>query len=129
MFIGKPGQNTQKVICSLLNILVASARTSMPASGLYLPRNRTIPHKAFESAFLATPYLTAGNKGIAELFTEGIDVECFSPGNSLALVDSIRNLIIDHDKLNKMSYSIHEKYKNICNQKMLSQNFLKIVLV
>ena len=91
--------------------------------------NRTIPHKAFEAAFLATPYLTAGNKGIAELFTEGIDIECFSPGNSLALVDKIRNLIIDHDKLNKMSYSIHEKYENICNQKMLSQNFLKIVLV
>ena len=91
--------------------------------------NRTIPHKAFEAAFLATPYLTAGNKGIAELFTEGIEIECFSPGNSLALVDSIRNLIIDHDKLNKMSYSIHEKYENICNQKMLSQNFLKIVSV
>ena len=91
--------------------------------------NRTIPHKAFEAAFLATPYLTAGNKGIAEVFTEGIDIECFSPGNSLALVDKIRNLIIDHDKLNKMSYSIHEKYENICNQKILSQNFLKIVLV
>ncbi len=91
--------------------------------------NRTIPHKAFEAAFLATPYLTAGNKGITELFAEGIEIECFSSGNSLALVDKIRNLIDDHDKLNKMSYSIYEKYENICNQKMLSQNFLKIVLV
>lgn len=91
--------------------------------------NRTIPHKAFEAAFLATPYLTADNKGITEIFTEGIEIECFSPGNSLALVDKIRNLIVDHDKLNKMSYSIHEKYENICNQKILSQNFLKIVLV
>lgn len=90
--------------------------------------NRTIPHKAFEAAFLARPYLTAGNKGITELFTEGFEIECFSPGNSIELVDKIRNLINDHDKLNEMSASIYEKYQNICNQKMLSQNFLKIVL-
>jgi len=90
--------------------------------------NRTIPHKAFEAAFLAAPYLTAGNKGIRELFTEGFEVECFSPGNSIELVEKIRNLISDHDKLNEMSALIYKKYQNICNQKMLSQNFLKIVL-
>ncbi len=90
--------------------------------------DRTIPHKAFEAAFLAIPYLTAGNKGITELFTEGFEIECFSPGNSIALVDKIRNLISDHDKLNEMSALICERYQNICNQKMLSQNFLKIVL-
>ena len=91
--------------------------------------DRTIPHKAFEAAFLAIPYLTAGNKGITEVFTEGFEIECFSPGNSIELVDKIRNLINDHDKLNEMSALIYEKYQNICNQKMLSQNFLKIVLV
>jgi len=90
--------------------------------------NRTIPHKAFEAGFLATPYLTAGNKGITELFTEGFEVECFSPGNSIALVDKIRNLISDHDKLNEMSALIYEKYQNNCNQRMLSQKFLNIVL-
>ena len=42
IFGGNPGQKTQKVICSELNNSVASARISMPASGLYLPRNRTI---------------------------------------------------------------------------------------
>ena len=114
---------------SKISKLQRSSRISLGQLAKHNRLNRTIPHKAFEAAFLATPYLTAGNKGIAELFTEGIDVECFSPGNSLALVDSIRNLIIDHDKLNKMSYSIHVKYENICNQKTLSQNFLKIVLV
>jgi hypothetical protein len=90
--------------------------------------NRTIPHKAFESAFLATPYLTAGNKGITELFKEGVEITCFSPGNSLALVDRIRNLFSDHDKLNEMSSLFHKKYQNICNQEELSQDFLKIVV-
>ena len=90
--------------------------------------NRTIPHKAFESAFLSTPYLTAGNRGISELFADGVEIACFSPGNSLALVDGIRNLFSDHDKLNEMSSLIHKKYHNICNQEMLSRDFLKIVI-
>ena len=90
--------------------------------------NRTIPHKAFESAFLSTPYLTAGNKGITELFEDGVEIACFSPGNSLALVDGIRNLFSDHDKLNEMSVLFHRKYQNTCNQEMLSRDFLKIVV-
>lgn len=90
--------------------------------------NRTIPHKAYEAGFLARPYLTARNKGIKELFVEGSEIECFAAGSSRALANKIRSLIIDTDKLNAMSCSIHEKYQNTCNQKMLSQNFVKIVL-
>jgi len=91
--------------------------------------NRTIPHKAYEAGFLARPYLTARNKGIQELFTEGTEIECFSAGSSSALANKIRNLIDDPEKLNEMSCSIEEKYRNICNQKKLSENFLRIILV
>jgi glycosyltransferase involved in cell wall biosynthesis len=87
---------------------------------------RTIPHKAFESAFLSTPYLTAGNKGITEIFTAGTEIACFSPGNSIELVDSIKSLINDSDKLSEMSSSIHKKYRNTCSQKILAQSFIEI---
>jgi hypothetical protein len=88
--------------------------------------NRTIPHKAFEAAFLATPYLTADNKGITEIFTEGIEIECFSPGNSIELVDKIKSLINDSDKLCEMSTLIHKKYRKTCSQKILAQSFIEI---
>jgi glycosyltransferase involved in cell wall biosynthesis len=87
---------------------------------------RTIPHKAFESAFLSTPYITAGNKGISEIFTEGTEIACFSPGNSIELVDKIKSLINDTDKLCEMSSLIHKKYKKTCSQKILAQSFIEI---
>jgi len=51
---------------------------------------RTIPHKAFESAFLSKPYLSARTKGISELFTEDEDIFCFKAGDENDLAKKLR---------------------------------------
>lgn len=88
--------------------------------------NRTIPHKAFESAFLATPYLTAKNQGIIELFKDD-EVITFSPGDASALAKAIENLIDDRDKLGVMASLIKNKYQSVCSQSELAQKFVEII--
>ena len=88
--------------------------------------SRTIPHKAFESAFLATPYLTANNRGIMELFTEE-EVMTFPPGDSFALAAAIKNLVEDRDKILAMSSCIERKYQNVASQIKLAQEFASII--
>lgn len=88
---------------------------------------RTIPHKAFEAAYLASPYLSARNEGVLELFTEGKDIECFTPGDPSDLANKIMNLINDSDKLDSMSIEIHSTYNNLMSQSKLTTQLLQII--
>jgi glycosyltransferase involved in cell wall biosynthesis len=54
--------------------------------------NRTIPHKAFEAAFLGKAYLTGRNHGILEIFKENKEISCFNPGDSTDLANKISEL-------------------------------------
>ena len=88
---------------------------------------RTIPHKAFESAFLSKPYLTARNFGINELFSETQEVECFNAGDPLDLALKIKFLLNQPDTLKFLANNMHTKYKSHCSQLKLSEHFLEIV--
>jgi glycosyltransferase involved in cell wall biosynthesis len=88
---------------------------------------RTIPHKAFEAAYLASPYLSARNEGVLELFTEGKDIECFTPGDPSDLAKKIMNLIYNSDKLCSMSTEIYSTYNNLISQSKLTNQFLQII--
>ncbi len=86
--------------------------------------SRTIPHKAFESAYLATPYLTARNQGILELFEEDIDVACFTPGDSNDLANKILSLIRNLESTHALGRNMKGKYTARSSQKMLAKKFL-----
>lgn len=89
--------------------------------------NRTIPHKAFESAYLGVPYLSARNDGILELFEEGFDIECFEPGNSFDLASKIRLLLENDTYRKRLGENMKHKYNMVCEQTFLAEELLKIL--
>jgi glycosyltransferase involved in cell wall biosynthesis len=88
---------------------------------------RTIPHKAFESAFLATPYLSARSNGILELFEEVSDIACFNPGDPQDLADQIISLLSNLNRTNDFGLRMKRTYNLRCSQNILAKNFLQVV--
>jgi glycosyltransferase involved in cell wall biosynthesis len=89
--------------------------------------SRTIPHKAFESAFLGVPYLSARNSGILEIFQENKEIYCFDPGSAEDLAAKIRFLKSERELLLESGRSIKEKYSRTLSQKVLSEEFMRMV--
>jgi glycosyltransferase involved in cell wall biosynthesis len=85
---------------------------------------RTIPHKAFESAYLGIPYLTARNPGILEIFEEGIEVFCFEPGSPISLAKQIRYLRENRQLLKVSSENLRTRYIGNFTQAKLSEKLL-----
>ena len=88
---------------------------------------RTIPHKAFESAFLGIPYLTARNFGILEVFQENQEIFCFDPGSAEDLAAKIMFLKSERELLLESGRRIKERYSTTLSQKVLSEEFLRII--
>lgn len=107
--------------------LIASSSISLGQLAKHNRLIRTIPHKAFESAYLAKPYISARNKGIAEIFDEGREVLLFTPGNSMELANEIKRLTNNQALAMKLSQSIFEKYNRNLSQKILAKEFLKVL--
>jgi glycosyltransferase involved in cell wall biosynthesis len=84
----------------------------------------TIPHKAYESAFLGIPYLTARNKGILEIFTEGEEIFCFEPDSAIDLAEKIMFLSRNMDLLEKSARKIRAKYELQLSHKKLAEKLL-----
>jgi hypothetical protein len=85
----------------------------------------TIPHKAFEAGYFAKCYVTPQSKGILELFSresvflmDDASVEC--------LVEAIR-LLKDSQLRRNYEKSIHEKYLRLSSQKVLNDEFERLI--
>ena len=89
--------------------------------------NRTIPHKAFEAAFLAKPYITGRTQGILELFNEGTEIICFEPGKSDDLAKVITEVLNNKSLANTLGNNIKKKYNKQLTQANLANQFLKII--
>lgn len=89
--------------------------------------SRTIPHKAFESAYMSSPYITARSKGILEIFTEGWDVICFDPGNPRDLADKILETIFDKNRLHFISSNMKSTYEKNFSQNLLANKVNEIL--
>jgi glycosyltransferase involved in cell wall biosynthesis len=85
---------------------------------------RTIPHKAFESAFLGVPYLTGRNLGVLELFAEDTEIACFDPGNSRDLAEKILFLLKEPKVRERLGANMRLKYEIKCSQSKLASQFL-----
>ena len=87
--------------------------------------NYTIPHKAFEAGYFATPYISADNAGIRE-FLNSEDAVFITQPFTKGLVDSIH-------KLSKLSArevyasKINEKYKKQASQFIINQDFENVL--
>lgn len=85
---------------------------------------RTIPHKAFESAFCRTPYLTARSSGVMEIFSEN-EILTFNPGNASDLAKQILRISKISDLRKNTGETMRRKYDETASQDILTQRFLK----
>jgi glycosyltransferase involved in cell wall biosynthesis len=90
--------------------------------------SRTIPHKAFESAYLSKPYITAGNSGIREVFAESREIICTQANDPQDLALKIKYLIDNPREANSIGENMNLKYRNFFSQDILAKQFLRIVL-
>jgi glycosyltransferase involved in cell wall biosynthesis len=88
---------------------------------------RTIPHKAYEAAFLAKPYLSARTKGILELFTERENIICFTAGDATDLARKIKIFYANSKRYEKIGKNMRKKYDSDLSQQVLTSRFLTIV--
>jgi len=88
---------------------------------------RTIPHKAYESAFLGKPYLTARTKGILELFVEDREILCFEPANAFDLAQKIKDFFNNPDKLEGLGQNMRKKYDLDLSQSKLAKQLLEVI--
>ena len=85
---------------------------------------RTIPHKAFESAFCSTPYLTARSSGVMEIFSEN-ELLTFNPGNASDLATKILRTSKISDLRKNKGETMRRKYDETSSQDILTQRFLE----
>ena len=90
---------------------------------------RTIPHKAFESAYLSKPYITAGNSGIKELFADQLEIICTRPGDAQDLATKIKYLVNNPVSAKLIGKNMNLKYREVCSQEMLAKAFLQLVTI
>jgi len=89
--------------------------------------HRTIPHKAFESAFHAKPYLSSRTKGILEIFSENEEIICFEPGDAIDLAHKIRLFFAEKSKFEKLGNKMESRYKLDLSQDKLASKMLGLV--
>lgn len=87
---------------------------------------RTIPHKAYESAFLSKPYLSARSNGILELFTEDEDILCFNAGDENDLAKKISMFFTDFQNYEGIGINMRKKYDLDLSQCDLANRFLQL---
>jgi hypothetical protein len=86
----------------------------------------TIPHKFFEAAFLAKPYLTS-NVGFMKVLADSNLVYTFSAGDSTDLAASVERIAKDRDVARDVGVKLGDWYKKNASQKVLSEKFKQIV--
>jgi glycosyltransferase involved in cell wall biosynthesis len=91
--------------------------------------SRTIPHKAFESAYLAKPYITAGNSGIKELFADQLEIISTRPGDAQDLATKIKYLVNNPLSATLIGKNMNLKYRDFCSQEILAKAFLQLVSI
>ena len=89
--------------------------------------NVTIPHKAFEAAILAKPYLSARASGIQEFLEEGVEAEYFHAGDPVDLLRKIVKLKEDSVNARKLGNNIFKKYVKIASEEAIGNNFLVVI--
>jgi len=88
---------------------------------------RTIPHKAFEAAYVAVPYLTARSPGVNEIFRENYEMICFEPGNATDLSNKLVDLISNKEKLIQLSQNMRKKYDTELSYPNILKKLSKII--
>lgn len=88
--------------------------------------NYAIPHKFFEAAFFAKPYLTSKHGILLPLIEQGI-VAGFEGNSSSNLAENLIFLSKNQDQLNKLAVNLKHWYEKNSTQKILTAQFFQYI--
>lgn len=87
----------------------------------------TVPHKAFEAAYFAKPYLTADSLGIREFLTNA-DQAIYTDSESVeVLADLLHRTVTDKALLTKTGALAKTRYDEVASQEKLQNQFSTIL--
>lgn len=109
--------------------IYSSAQVTIGQLSSHKRLNRTIPHKAFESALFSKCYVTARRSGIKELFLEDEEIICIAPSDPIDLANKIKNLFENPEHMINIGKKMNLKYKEHYSQQILADSFLKILSI
>ena len=89
--------------------------------------DRTIPHKAFESGYFGTPYLTLKRDGIAEFLSGGSEAIFVDTVNIVNIAKIIEEFHSNFVLQKELKINIKKRYSKIASQTKLKRDFFKIL--
>jgi hypothetical protein len=108
-----------------MSLLYERANIALGQISLHPRLKYTIPHKAFEAGYFAKCYVTPRSKGILELFSRE-SVFTMHDTSVDCLVETIRELK-DVQLRRKYENRINEEYLQVSSQRILNENFEKLL--
>jgi len=89
--------------------------------------DRTIPHKAFESGYFGTPYLTLRRDGIAEFLSDESEAIFVDTLNMINIAKIIEEFYSNFSLQRALKINIKKKYLKIASQTELKREFFRIL--
>jgi hypothetical protein len=122
-YVNREHIKSQSVIAGIYNY----AQITIGQLSTHSRLKRTLPHKAFESAYLSKPYISLGGLGIKEIFLENFEFICLESPTAVELADKIKSSIIQPESIKKIGRNMKIKYESAVSQEILSQRFIELV--
>lgn len=85
--------------------------------------NRTIPHKAYEAAYMGVPYLTARMPGIEEFLGRAGGALWFEGGSETGLAERLRQIWHKRATLPAYGTELRSRYLSVASQRLLVAQF------
>lgn len=91
--------------------------------------DRTVPHKAFESAYFGVPYISLRTRAMLEFFPDKESgVRYMSEADSQALAIAISEIAESRELRELLSKQISNRYSSRLNQEIISGNFCELLI-
>ncbi len=87
----------------------------------------TIPHKAFEAAYFAKPYLTADASGIREFLPNNNQAIFTNSEDPTVLTNLLKQRITDRELLLRTGVNAKTRYDQVASQQKLQDQFFEIL--
>lgn len=89
--------------------------------------NRTIPHKAFESAAMGIPYITGYSGAVGELLVDNQSCRMVETANGKAIADAILELKEDSDTRERLVEAASTAFAAKASQSVIAKTIVSIV--
>lgn len=110
-----------------LAVALAECHVSLGQLEAHERLERTIPHKAFETAAVGVPYVTAAAAGIAELFVDGESALFVPPADPAALAAAILRVRDEPGLAAKLVTGARAAYESLASRAAIGERLVAVL--